>query len=569
MGKRTSIKRLSVTRPDDAEVGRTNIGLGNLDLGDEDLDSLLYARNVEVNTYADLTTQRATNIPALFNIFYKFIQNPSTVSVETYKRMVDTDDTIGSGVDFLTTCLAARIGGYTHPNKDIAAYVNKRLEEIEGGFFEVKKQMLSAAWAGFSVGEVVWSNTEEGFVPQSIVPLPPGTVLFETERTGKLTSDGILQYQRNYNPALMQGGIGYMNGFSATTAPFDVAFRPDPLAKLGDFSFPLRTGNIYSYMAVRIPTVKCVHYAFGAQGGFRSPYGRSLLRRIYKYYVMKDAFLQMLAIALDRKGTPLTVIFADPNLTVQDPNKTNDGANARGRTRVGKRGDVAAREAFKNVHNDTTIILPGRKGQHYDLDFVPQASNAGDFIESIKMCNQAIMRGLLIPALVFMGGDGTGSYSLGQEHSQTFDKILDGFNAGARQALLQQLVRPLIAYNFPKELWQADGLGDFSKRELTPEEVQKELAALEIANNMGGLDMNDLNDLNAVREKVNLEARETPIERELELFGGLPLDGEESGDDFGAESDNEQPNPTKPPAGAKKPAAAGSPAKKKASRGKK
>src|SRR5690242_6567702 len=90
-----------------------------LEWSDLDLERELFARHVEVETFKDLEVQRGTPIPALFNIFYKFIQNPSSVSVETYKRMVDTDDTIGSGVDFLTTALSARLGRYQHPSQEI------------------------------------------------------------------------------------------------------------------------------------------------------------------------------------------------------------------------------------------------------------------------------------------------------------------------------------------------------------------------------------------------------------------------------------------------------------------
>ena len=59
--------------------------------------------------------------------------------------------------------------------------------------------------------------------------------------------------------------------------------------------------------------------------------------------------------------------------------------------------------------------------------------------------------------------------------------------------------------NFPRETWAADGLDDFSKRELEPEEVEKELNALKTAADMGALDMNDLKDQNVIREKVNLK----------------------------------------------------------------
>lgn len=494
---------------------------------ENDLESMLYARHAEVKSFEDLEPQRGTPIPALFNQFYKFIQNPSTVSVETFKRMVDTDDTIGSGVDFLTTCLAARLGRYTHPSDEISEWVNVHLDQIDGGFFNVIKEMLSASWAGFAVMEKVWANTQEGFVIKKMVSLPPASVLFEVERTGEITVDGILQYQRNYNPAFFQSGSNYLFGFGQTTIPGDVPLRPDPFAKLGDYPYPLRTANLYSYLAIRIPKDKCVHYAFDAQGKFGNPYGRSLLRRAYKYYVTKDAILQMMATALDRKGTPLTIVFADPNTTLLDPTKATEGVNAKGQ-RKGIRADLAARDAFKTIHNDTTIILPGKKGQVYDTDFVPQASNAGDFLDALRFCNQSIMRALLLPALVFMGGDGTGSYSLGQEHSKTFDKILDGINSGVAQALLQQVIKDMIAYNFPRSAWQKDGLGGFTKREMSQDEIEKEMSVIEKAVGIGAIDMNDLNDLNAIRDKMGLEPRTKPIEREMPSFGAEEEPGKET-----------------------------------------
>ncbi len=479
-----------------------------------EFEELLYARHAEVKTEEDLLFQRGTPIPALFNTFYKFIQNPSSVSVETFKRMVDTDDTVGSGVDFLTTCLAARLGMYQHEDNEISEWVNTALENVEGGFTNVLKELLSATWAGFAVQEVVWGNDEQlGFVPKKMVSLPPSTILFETERTGELTYDGILQYQRNYNPAFASAGVSYLFGFGANILSTDRSFRPDPYAKLGDFPFPLRTANTYSYLSIRIPVAKCVHYAFDAQGKFGNPYGRSLLRRCYKFYVMKDAILQMLSIALDRKGTPLTLVYADPNMTLLDPNKARPGGDNRGHHKVGIRADQAAREAFRQIHNDTTIILPGKKGQVFDTDFVPQTSNANDFLEALRFCNSSILRALLVPTLIFGNGDGTGSFALGQEHAKTFDKILDGMLSGLKHILLQQLIRPMLALNFDRSKWERQGLGDFSKRELSPDEIDKEMTVIEKAVSMGAIDMNDMNDLNKVRDKIGFDARNKPIQQ--------------------------------------------------------
>jgi hypothetical protein len=503
-----------------AELNESKNGYPKQDEYGDELENMLYARHTEIRGLSDLEAQRGTPIPALFNQFYKFIQNPSTVSVETFKRMVDTDDTIGSGVDFLTTCLTARLGRYVHKSEEVTKFVNDALDKIEGGFYNAAKEMMSASWAGFYVGEKVFVNDPSGFIVKKVVPLPPGTILFETERTGELTEDGILQYQRNYNPANLAYGVaGYGGGGWLTSG--GQPGRPDPLAKLGDMPFPLRTANTYNYLSIRIPTQKCLHYAFDAQGKFGNPYGRPLLRRAYKWYVMKDAFLQMLSVALDRKGTPLTIVYADPNVTLRDPSKAPADKNARGISGMGERADVAAKRAFANVHNDTTIILPGKKDQVYSTDFVAQVSNAADFMAAIDLCNKSIMRALLIPSLIFTNGDGTGSFALGQEHAKTFDKILDGMNSGAAQVLLNQLVKDLIAYNFPKSAWEKDGIGSFSKREMSQDERQKEMQVVESAVSVGAIDMNDLNDLNTVRDKAGFEPRTEIIEKPDEFNEGF------------------------------------------------
>lgn len=509
------------------------------------LDELLYARHVEVQSAADLLQQRGTPIPALFNTFYKFVQNPSSVSVDTFKRMIDTDDTVGSGVDFLTTCLAARMGRYTHPSPEIAEWVNQALNRLEGGFMNAVKELLSASWAGFAVQEQVWANDPElGFIVKKLVSMPPQTLLFETERTGELTPDGILQYQRNYNPSFAAGGVSYLFGF-ASTATAQGGFRPDPYAKLGDLPYPLRTANTYSYMAIRIPKSKCIHYSFDAQGKFGNPYGRSLLRRCYKYYVMKDAFLSMMSVALDRKGTPLTIVYADGQQTLRDPTKVGDTQYAGSNRSAGIRADVAARNAFRNIHNDSVIILPGKKGQVFEHEVVQQSSNAGDFLEALKFCNQGIMRALLIPSLIFTNGDGSGSYALGQEHAKTFDKILDGWLAGFTQVLLDQFISRMLKLNFPRTAWEKDGFGEFGKRELSQDEVEKELKSIETAVNIGAIDMNDLEDLNQVRDKIGFAERDTIIEKQTMGFDefGNPIESEPGAERVATVEEGAAPSP--------------------------
>lgn len=498
-----------------------------LDTTSLELEELLYARHAEIESFNDLTEQRGTPIPTLFSTFYKFIQNPSSISVETYKRMVDTDDTIGAGTDFLTTCLAARLGSYRHPSKEITKWMNDRLDEIEGGKVNKTKEMLSASWAGFFLGEKVWANTDHGFVISRIPPLPPTTVMFEVDRAGRITDDGILQYQRNWGPLGYNGGAGMMSSLSFGNGFFGVNNKPDPFAKLGDLPFPLRTANPLTYLSIRIPKQKCVHYSFNAQGNFDNPYGRSLLRRIYKYYVLKDAILRMYASALDRKGTPMTVVFCDPNTTVKDARQNQNDTIPAARVPNGGPGIsamAAAREVFKNPHNDSIFFLPGKEGQIYDVKAITQDFNPEAFLGGIAMCDRSMLRGLLIPALIFGNGDGSGSFALGQEHARTFDKILDGWLSGLKYVLIDQIVREMLCYNFPRSAWEKDGFGEFTQRELTTEERQKEMEVADKAVNMGAVDINDLNDLNEIREKAGFSERDTPIpQQQIDPLTGEPL----------------------------------------------
>lgn len=493
-----------------------------------DMEESLFARRAEVKSLEDLELQRGTAIPALFSTMFKFIANPSSISVETFKRMVDTDDTVGSGVDFLVTCLVARLGRYTHKNPQISEFVNDALSKIEGGWTPAVKEILTATWSGFYIGEKVWANTDKGFIIQRLASLPPSTVLFEVDRVGRITTDGVLQYQRNWIP----GGFGQTSGFAGSVlgigSNYGFSGRPDPFARVGDLPFPVRSSNMWNYMSIRIPVTKVVHYAFDAQGKFGNPYGRSLLRRCYKWWVLKDTFMRQMAVALDRKGTPLTVVYADNNTTVLDQDAARGGPppvrntpNQRGKRGPGRRADEAAADAFANIDGKSVIILPGKKGGIFDVDSISQESNTDAFKSAIEMCDRAILRALLLPALIFGSGDGSGSYALGQEHAKTFDKICDGVLSGLTDVLLHQMVFELIAYNFPHEMWKEEGFGEFSKRELTTDERNKELETLKSMDELGALDMEDLNDLNVVRERGGLAPRDKPIPRpEMILPGG-------------------------------------------------
>ena len=225
---------------------------------------------------------------------------------------------------------------------------------------------------------------------------------------------------------------------------------------------------------------------------------------------------------------------------IQDSDVSDQAA--RGNKKAGIRADEAAKKAFKNLHNDSVVYLPGKEGEMYKVAFMPQASNVGDFIQAKEMCDKSMTRAMLLPGLICGTGDGSGSWALGQEHSKTFDKICDSINAGFEHVNLHTVVKQIIAYNFPRSAWEKDGLGGFSKRALSQDEQGKEADMYEKGINMGIIDQNDLNDLNKMRETIGFEPREEIIEKPLIPGIGFDENGQVKEGDADVEPGAGKPN---------------------------
>lgn len=470
--------------------------------------------------------EMGTTTPQLYGSMSRFIANPSTVSVETYKRMLDTDETIGSGIDFLNLALIARFGDFKHPVSDIERFVRRAIEKMETSWHEILDEMLSAEWSGFSITEQVWKFERDfdgapGFVPKKLVTYPPLSLVFAVDRHGEVLPDGIYQYQRFHNTFFNS----YVRGI--TQGEID-GFRPDLYASVGDYPYPIRISADLTYLTVKIPRDKVIHLRSSSTGKFGNPYGRSILRRVYKNWVMKDAFLKMWVVAADRKGTPLMVGYAAPNDTVLGREQADtDAAQI-----AAQRADLAMANAFKTIHNSSFVVLPGRKGETYEVDAIQVQGDMTVFKDGVDYFNRAIMRGLLIPSLVMTNGDGAGSYALGQEHGKIFRQVIDGKLKVYKQAILEQFVRKVIAYNFPRSLWEKHGIGEFVLEEHDPELMERLANVFRSLTETGYMTPEAQSDMDYVREKMGMKkapAAQAPLPQEgAELPPGYQEDDEEA-----------------------------------------
>lgn len=462
------------------------------------IKSELKNRYDELSNLEQEQVQMGTAVPQLYGSLSRFVANPSTVSVETYKRMLDTDETIGSGIDFMNLCMIARFGDYKHPVVEVQKFVRRALSQMEGSWHNNLDEMFSAEWGGFSVTEQVWDfkssfDGAPAFVPKKLVTYPPLTLVFAVNRHGEVLPDGIYQYQRFHNT--------FFNAFVYGIRAGDVdGFRPDLFASIGDYPYPIRIAADLTYLTVKIPKTHVIHLRSSSTGKFDNPYGRSILRRAYKNWVLKDAFLKMWVVAADRKGTPLVIGYAAPNDTVLQ--QTNNEQSQGGINQ--NRADLAMAQVFKTVHNSSFIVLPGRKGETYDVEAIQVQGDMNVFKDGIDYFNKAIMRALLIPPLVMSGGDGAGSYALGAEHHKIFAKIIDGKLKPYKQSILDQFIRKIIAYNFPKATWEKHGYGDFVLEEHDPEMMERLGNVYRGLTETGYMSPESQDDIDHVREKLGL-----------------------------------------------------------------
>ena len=325
-----------------------------------------------------------------FDQIIGYINNPDPVSY--YREMVQTDATIAACLEFVSLSVVSKLGDYTHPNKDIQDFIRTNFEQLEGSFVDTCKSLMSFLWAGYAVAEIVTEVKDDRVWLHSLPILPAENVRF------KLDED--------------PGSLNY-------GALAEVIQNPQMVSE------------------AHLPAEKCLIIRNDYPGSAeQSPYGLSRLKCVLSIYAAKTEAEKNWAYALGRYGSPiLQYELENPAQKV----KTSDGrimtAFEQAQEQVNAAGELKGVVSFKG--NNLQMIYP------------PAGIGEG-FKKACDYYNRLIMRGLLIPSLLFDNGD-TGSYSLGQEHYKLFDVSLDAILSILTEAILEQLVRPLIDWNFGEQ----------------------------------------------------------------------------------------------------------------------
>jgi len=375
-----------------------------------------------------------------------WLHRPDNIGLETYERMVQTDETIAAGLEFVTLAAVSRLGEYVNEDRpDIQEFIRENFETMQGSLSEAVGNMLAALWAGFTVTEIVLRERGGWFWLEGLETLEPSSVRLH------VVDDGGPRH----------GQVDKVYQWWGT------AWQTD------------------------MPGEKVVHFCsrrLGIRPG--NPYGTSRLKSVYKWWCLKDPMIAAWGLTMQRYGTPFTFIETAGNAsdTVQLP----DGTTA-------SRADYLT-ELINSMGTGTGMVLsPGEK---VTLSQLGRA--VGDDFEKLQNhCNRVMLRGILVPILLLDNTD-VGSYALGQRHFDMFLMGLKHLLLQATEALLEQLVRPLIELNFgPQDAW-----GYFKTAPLEPEDLKLWSEVFAGLANVGFVSAEHPPDRNAVREKFGLD----PIE---------------------------------------------------------
>ena len=172
-----------------------------------------------------------------------------------YKEMLSNDETISTGMEYLTGRVVSRIGAYAHEDEKIKELVDRSIENLRGTMIEIRRGILRDSFAyGFGVGEFTLKSEDNQWILSSIQILDPTSIEF------KMTQHEDKSY-----------GIGSV------------------IQKA-------------SFEEIEIPAGKCIIKTYGDNS---TPYGRGLLRRCYRWWSFKKAIPKLWAVALERFGTPM------------------------------------------------------------------------------------------------------------------------------------------------------------------------------------------------------------------------------------------------------------------------
>lgn len=336
-----------------------------------------------------LTSDKGTSIPFVSTITGNFLVNPSSVSISTFQKMIDTDDICQRSTVMNTNNVIQGIGEYYHDDLRIQKFIRDAIKIVDGGLDGLVKQAYTNKWAGFWLGMIEDYIDTDGYTwIKKIRHLPQISVQFSAEPNGDIQD--YWQYIYNYPYAGTQnmlsvaynaiGALGY-------TSPYQNSVNAgmDQNASLGDMDYPYRTNTIQTFGLVQLDKRKVLHIVNETFNPGINPYGYPP-RPLYDLWLIKTLIRKLWNSAMQRCANPTLVGYADAtkSVTTDMPGQTLNAVEA-------------MYNMMQTYTEESAIILPGLKGQMFDVQVVDNTGNFTVYENAYKQINSDIEKFFQIP----------------------------------------------------------------------------------------------------------------------------------------------------------------------------
>ena len=375
-----------------------------------------------------------------FSDFMGVFVNPDDLDIEQYEKMLDTDETVAFGIDYIKLAVIARLGEYQHEDKQITEFIKNQFERMIPDMNSIVGEVLNALWAGFSINEFcIEVETFNGAIKwqtYDVQSIHPGNIEFNLFKKGK--------YKNHIEKVMQKTGIG-----------------------LGE---PLDVNKI-------------IIYTYNPR--FMNPYGKSLLKRAYNAWFIKNHVLPSWSKGLDQYGNPIMIG------KVQNPFGNTKNAD----------GDTVTRadfmmETLETLQGNTKLVL--EINDMIEMLSAPAGIGTA-FEKAIVHFNKMIFRALLMPSLVATEGK-VGSYGLGKQQFDIFIFALDKIRQDIEDVLIEQWIKRIIIWNFGEQ----NKYGSFEHKEFKLEDAQVLSGIYTQMTTQGYVTPDSIEDLNQVRKNIGL-----------------------------------------------------------------
>jgi hypothetical protein len=439
----------------------------------------------------DLTkAKKGTSIPFISTITGNFLVNPCPINPSTFKKMVDTDDIIARCQTLMISDIVNRIGEYYNETAKIQKFIRYAFKCLKGGRDGLVRKICTAIHFGHWVAVMEDIRDKNGYtIIENIRHLPQVSIQYTVTLQGDI--DNIWQYIYNYPYTGTQNALSTGWGFGGLSGGVNswnggIGFGLDNAASLGSMDYPFRTNFINTFGLVQLEKKKTLHFAYGVTNGKINPYGDPILQAGYPIWINKQVARALYQSAMGRCANPMVVVYADANKAVY-----NIGA-----------GDINAVEAAYTVmqtySEDTAVILPGRKGELFDIEVVANSGNFDVYEKALTKYDADLEKLHLVPEGIFSTAT---TFAGATAQNSIFTKLMGGIaEEMVQHVLLDQVVKYLIIENFGESY--ATDLGYFESELQNIDDKLKYQKLYEGMTNDGYLDNTNKKDIQHVRKTL-------------------------------------------------------------------